>query len=69
SMASKGLGSDADTDRLSTIAANTWKLPDISSLHNFSRTGISLSRDDANFIFPKDKEQIPQPSTPKPWWS
>ncbi|ASY70162.1 hypothetical protein AOX55_00003458 [Sinorhizobium fredii CCBAU 25509] len=53
-MASKGLGSDADTDRLSTTAVNTWKLPDISSLHNFSRTGIHLSRDDANLIFSKD---------------
>jgi len=38
SMVSLGLGSDVSND-LSTIF-NTWKLPDISSLHNVIRTGI-----------------------------
>ena len=40
--------------------------PDISSLHNVSRTGISLSRDDANLFFPQG---YPQASTPIEWWS
>jgi hypothetical protein len=52
-MASKGLGSDADTNRLSTIAVNTWKLPDISSLHNVIRTGIDFDRSDANLFSPR----------------
>jgi hypothetical protein len=37
-MGSQDLGSDVSND-LSTIF-NTWKLPDISSLHNVIRTGI-----------------------------
>lgn len=41
-MASLGLGSDVSND-LSTIF-NTWKLPDISSLHNVIRTGINSRR-------------------------
>jgi hypothetical protein len=39
-MASSGLGSDVSGNLSITI--NTWKLPDISSLHNVSRTGIHL---------------------------
>ncbi len=56
-MASKGLGSDANTDRLSTIAVNTWKLPDISSLHNVIRTGINFDRSDANLFSPKTRNR------------
>jgi len=37
-MVSWDLGSDV-SDNLSIIL-NTWKLPDISSLHNVIRTGI-----------------------------
>jgi hypothetical protein len=40
STALTGLGSDI-SNSLSTIF-NTWKLPDISSLHNVIRTGIRL---------------------------
>ncbi len=49
STALTGLGSDI-SNSLSTIF-NTWKLPDISSLHNVIRTGIRLIRTDANFYF------------------
>lgn len=49
SMASSGLGSDVSGNLSITI--NTWKLPDISSLHNVSRTGIRLTIDDANLFF------------------
>jgi len=41
STALTGLGSDV-SDNLSIIF-NTWKPPDISSLHNVIRTGIRLS--------------------------
>lgn len=37
-MVSSGLGSDVLNDP--EIIQNTWKLPDISSLHNVIRTGI-----------------------------
>ena len=40
SMGSSDLGSDV-SNNLSAIV-NTWKLPDISSLHNVIRTGINL---------------------------
>ena len=56
-MVSLGLGSDVSND-LSTIF-NTWKLPDISSLHNVIRTGIQPRKADANFIFSKDKANNP----------
>jgi hypothetical protein len=49
STALTGLGSDI-SNSLSTIF-NTWKLPDISSLHNVIRTGIRLEWADANFYF------------------
>ena len=51
-MVSQGLGSDV-SNNLSAIF-NTWKLPDISSLHNVIRTGINLYRSDANLFFSKD---------------
>jgi hypothetical protein len=49
STALTGLGSDVSNDL--SITLNTWKLPDISSLHNVIRTGIRLKRTDANFYF------------------
>jgi hypothetical protein len=49
SMVSMRLGSDVSSNL--SITLNTWKLPDISSLHNVIRTGIRLERTDANFIF------------------
>lgn len=55
SMVSSGLGSDVSGNL--SVAINTWKLPDISSLHNVSRTGISLKRDDANFISQKTRKR------------
>ena len=48
STALTGLGSDISND-LSTIF-NTWKLPDISSLHNVIRTGIKPKRPMQTFI-------------------
>jgi hypothetical protein len=64
-MASKGLGSDADTNRLSTIAVNTWKLPDISSLHNVIRTGIDFDRSDANLFSPRIPSTIGPQTKPE----
>ena len=49
STALTGLGSDVSSNL--SITLNTWKLPDISSLHNVIRTGIGLYRTDANFYF------------------
>jgi hypothetical protein len=49
STALTGLGSDISSNLSITI--NTWKPPDISSLHNVIRTGIRLYRTDANFYF------------------
>jgi hypothetical protein len=49
STALTGLGSDVSSNL--SITLNTWKLPDISSLHNVIRTGIRLIRADANFYF------------------
>jgi hypothetical protein len=57
SLVSMRLGSDIKNS-LSTIF-NTWKLPDISSLHNVIRTGIRLERTDANFIFSKRIFRLP----------
>jgi hypothetical protein len=68
STALTGLGSDIPSNS-SRIAQNTWKLPDISSLHNVSRTGIRLERADANLFFSKDKAINPPISTPNEWWS
>ena len=50
-MVSLDLGSDVSND-LSTIF-NTWKLPDISSLHNVIRTGINLIEAMQTFISPR----------------
>ena len=50
SLISMRLGSDAASNL--SITQNTWKPPDISSLHNVCRTGIWLIRTDANFYFP-----------------
>ncbi len=50
-MASLDLGSDA-ANNLSVIL-NTWKLPDISSLHNVIRTGIRL-KSRCKLYFSKD---------------
>ena len=50
STALTGPGSDAASNL--SITLNTWKPPDISSLHNVCRTGIWLIRTDANFYFP-----------------
>lgn len=53
SMASSGLGSDVSGNLSITI--NTWKLPDISSLHNVSRTGIRLTIETMQtYFFSKD---------------
>lgn len=53
SMASSGLGSDVSGNLSITI--NTWKLPDISSLHNVSRTGIRLTMETMQtYFFSKD---------------
>ena len=67
STALTGLGSDV-SDNLS-ITVNTWKPPDISSLHNVIRTGIRLIRTDANFYFsiriirlPPNRARGPRPS-------
>lgn len=52
-MASSGLGSDVSGNLSITI--NTWKLPDISSLHNVSRTGIRLTMETMQtYFFSKD---------------
>jgi hypothetical protein len=51
STALTGLGSDVSSNL--SITLNTWKLPDISSLHNVIRTGIQPRKADANFIFLK----------------
>ncbi len=57
-MVSLDLGSDVSND-LSTIF-NTWKLPDISSLHNVIRTGINLIEAMQTFISPRISQ--PEPS-------
>ncbi len=52
-MTSSGLGSDVSGNLSITI--NTWKLPDISSLHNVSRTGIRLTMETMQtYFFSKD---------------
>jgi hypothetical protein len=48
SMVSSGLGSDVPSDL--SIKQNTWKLPDISSLHNVCRTRIN-PKADAKLLF------------------
>lgn len=63
STALTGLGSDASSNLAITI--NTWKPPDISSLHNVIRTGIRLIRTDANFYFSIRIIRLP----PSKWWS
>ena|SRR5215217_2565863 len=48
STALTGLGSDVSSNLSITI--NTWKPPDISSLHNVIRTGIRLDKPMQTFI-------------------
>lgn len=64
SMVSSGLGSDVSGNL--SITFNTWKLPDISSLHNFCRTGIRLIKTMQNLLSPRI---ITASSTPIEWWS
>jgi hypothetical protein len=50
-MVSLGLGSDVPN----LSAQNTWKLPDISSLHNVFKTGTFQNRKLQTFISSEDK--------------
>ena len=62
SMGSSGLGSDILSNL--SVKQNTWKLPDISSLHNVCRTRISQSRC-KTFISSEDKFRCNHPYRPK----
>jgi hypothetical protein len=69
STALTGLGSDVSSDL--SITLNTWKLPDISSLHNVIRTGIQPRKADANFYFSIRIIRLPPKALFKApeWWS
>jgi len=63
SKVSSGLGSDVPNG-FDTIQ-NTWKLPDLSSLHNVGRTRIS-SQADAKLVFLQKTKTITELTVPHP---
>ena len=61
SKVSSGLGSDVRSDL--SVKPNTWKLPDLSSLHNVGRTRKSAEADRKTRF---SSEDMPLPNSPYP---